>query len=190
MSEHRQPISEDCKSIGKNSPVHFQMKPKASVFLRAPSLRSTNCPSNYVLSPHSNIHIFSKGSRPFQSRPLSTAVTQERSHPGDSVYKEHLYKTYQALRFVKSLPEPSEKEINEKRVRLKRRKGFENRRTVVFDLDETLVHCVEDPESADVRICINFPSGEQIYAGINIRPYVQQLPVSYTHLTLPTNREV
>jgi len=36
---------------------------------------------------------------------------------------------------------PSEEEIAHKKVKLPRRKGYENKKTVVFDLDETLIHC-------------------------------------------------
>lgn len=40
-------------------------------------------------------------------------------------------------------------------------------------MDETLVHCVDDPatQSSDVILEVTFPSGEKAEAGINIRPY-------------------
>jgi CTD small phosphatase-like protein 2 len=43
----------------------------------------------------------------------------------------------------------------------------------VFDLDETLVHCIEDYKKCDVDrlIQVKFPSGEVATAGINIRPF-------------------
>lgn len=46
-------------------------------------------------------------------------------------------------------------------------------KTVIFDLDETLVHCVEDVKNnkADRLIKVQFPNGESATAGINIRPY-------------------
>ena len=45
---------------------------------------------------------------------------------------------------------------------------------MIFDLDETLIHCVDDieAETPDVVLKITFPNGEVIDAGINIRPYV------------------
>ena len=46
-------------------------------------------------------------------------------------------------------------------------------KTAIFDLDETLVHCVDDADSqeTDVVLEICFPNGEVAEAGINIRPY-------------------
>jgi CTD small phosphatase-like protein 2 len=44
---------------------------------------------------------------------------------------------------------------------------------MIFDLDETLIHCVDDieQESPEVVLNIKFPNGEVVDAGINIRPY-------------------
>ena len=46
-------------------------------------------------------------------------------------------------------------------------------KTVVFDLDETLVHCVDDPDTQDpdIVLTVTFPGGEKVGAGINVRPY-------------------
>jgi CTD small phosphatase-like protein 2 len=50
------------------------------------------------------------------------------------------------------------------------------KKTAIFDLDETLVHCVDDPETqkSDVLLEIKFPNGEIADAGINIRPYAME----------------
>ena len=54
-----------------------------------------------------------------------------------------------------------------------RRPGYENKKTVIFDLDETLVHCCDNIEDCkpDVVLPVQFPSGEVINAGLNIRPH-------------------
>lgn len=45
------------------------------------------------------------------------------------------------------------------------------KKTVIFDLDETLIHCNENNNlPADVYLPILFPSGDKVKAGINIRP--------------------
>jgi CTD small phosphatase-like protein 2 len=46
-------------------------------------------------------------------------------------------------------------------------------KVLIFDLDETLIHCVDDMENEnpDVVLKINFPNGEIVEAGINLRPY-------------------
>lgn len=50
------------------------------------------------------------------------------------------------------------------------------KRTLIFDLDETLIHCNESNESpADVTLPILFPSGETIDAGINVRPFCREM---------------
>lgn len=50
------------------------------------------------------------------------------------------------------------------------------RKTLIFDLDETLIHCNEDQAGeCDTRVPVTFPNGEQILAGINIRPHATEL---------------
>lgn len=45
-------------------------------------------------------------------------------------------------------------------------------KTVVFDLDETLIHCTDNGEhQPDLTLPIIFPHGEIVEAGINVRPY-------------------
>ena len=50
-------------------------------------------------------------------------------------------------------------------------------KTVVFDLDETLIHCVDDvdADNPDVIIPIQFSEEpEPVLAGINIRPFARE----------------
>ena len=52
-----------------------------------------------------------------------------------------------------------------------------HKKTIIFDLDETLVHCVEtsENEQVDIEISIKFRDEEDsIVAGINIRPGVRE----------------
>jgi CTD small phosphatase-like protein 2 len=93
----------------------------------------------------------------------------------ENFYKEHLFNTFQALKFVRKLPAVDLLQLQQKKVLIPKKVGFENRKTLVFDLDETLVHCVEDPsEKADIEVVINFPSGEWVQAGVNVRPYAKE----------------
>ena len=51
------------------------------------------------------------------------------------------------------------------------------KKTIIFDLDETLIHCVDDieQEDPDEVIEIHFEDEEgPVHAGINIRPYMYE----------------
>lgn len=50
------------------------------------------------------------------------------------------------------------------------------KKLAIFDMDETLIHCVDDIETQDPDIVleIDFPDEEMVYAGINIRPYIME----------------
>lgn len=51
-----------------------------------------------------------------------------------------------------------------------------DKKTIVFDLDETLIHCNETTSIPhDVALPITFPTGEVIEAGINIRPHAKEV---------------
>ncbi|OMJ73939.1 hypothetical protein SteCoe_27283 [Stentor coeruleus] len=54
---------------------------------------------------------------------------------------------------------------------LPRIKGYEGKKTLVLDLDETLTHSVKSPNQSHVRINIT----EDSVVNINIRPYAQDL---------------
>lgn len=103
-----------------------------------------------------------------------TQVAAASSKNKDEIYSEHLFQTFQALKIVNSLPPVDLEQLKEKRVDVPRRAGYEGKKTLVFDLDETLVHCCENPDEMhpDVFLPVTFPNGEVINAGMNIRPYV------------------
>jgi CTD small phosphatase-like protein 2 len=71
------------------------------------------------------------------------------------------------------LPQPQKSEIKSKTVKLPPYKLGRIKKTIIFDLDETLVHCIDDIERnpCDQEISVTFPNGETVKAGINIRPY-------------------
>ena len=49
----------------------------------------------------------------------------------------------------------------------------DKKKTIIFDLDETLVHCIDDIDTQpyDLPLSVKFSTGETIEAGINIRPF-------------------
>jgi CTD small phosphatase-like protein 2 len=71
------------------------------------------------------------------------------------------------------MPQVDPAQLSAKRITLARRPEKAGKKTLVFDLDETLVHCCDDiaTSNPDVVLPITFPTGEVVNAGINIRPY-------------------
>ena len=132
--------------------------------------------SREVESPRpETIHSESKteGISSFVTSVSSSSSPNEQSNQ-DKIYRDHLFNTFQALKFVRKLQPVDKTLLNNKQMNLPKRQGYENKKTLIFDLDETLVHCVDASEkhTADVIITVRFPNGQSVKAGINIRPYV------------------
>ena len=74
---------------------------------------------------------------------------------------------------MKTVNQPSNEELAQKQVTLPYSR---HQKTIIFDLDETLVHCIDDIETTpyDLPISVTFPSGETVEAGINIRPFAYE----------------
>ncbi|CDW72048.1 nli interacting factor-like phosphatase family protein [Stylonychia lemnae] len=90
------------------------------------------------------------------------------------LHKLHLLQTLQSLQYIKQVERPSEDEISKKSIFLPPpRIPQQQKKTLIFDLDETLIHCIDDLESEvpDTILNIAFPNGEMVQAGINVRPY-------------------
>ncbi|KAM3147099.1 hypothetical protein pb186bvf_000815 [Paramecium bursaria] len=92
------------------------------------------------------------------------------------IYREHFYQTYQGI-YVAQLLKPAEpSDLKNKQVQLKKKECYKDKITLVFDLDETLVHCNETTQLPyDVLLQIQINPVEIIKAGINIRPGAVQL---------------
>lgn len=133
----------------------------------------------YTFSPKSNT-LSTKGLRDTsKSQDISSYVTsikkQKSSKTSEHLYKEHLFNTFQALKFVRKLPPVDLVQLQQKKVKIPRKPGFEHKKTIVFDLDETLVHCVDELNGEpDVKLDVIFPTGETIQAGVKIRPFAKE----------------
>lgn len=104
------------------------------------------------------------------------ASPQDVKAKADAIYREHLFQTFQALKFVRNLPAVDSVQLRSKRVTLPKPIGYTSKKTAVFDLDETLVHCCDsiEQEHPDVVLPITFPTGEVVSAGIKVRPYAKE----------------
>ena len=98
---------------------------------------------------------------------------EDESNAFSDVHKMHMIQTLQGLLFIRSLPEVSKEEINSKKVFLPPPNDPKKQKVIVFDLDETLVHCMEEfePSEVDHVLTIEFPNNEVVDAGLNIRPH-------------------
>lgn len=93
--------------------------------------------------------------------------------PQAQEFRTHFHQTLQSLCFLKSLNLEGYKTSGEE-VWLPDQET--PRKTLIFDLDETLIHCNENQEvPSDVSVEVVFPTGEKIKAGINVRPGAQQI---------------
>lgn len=102
-----------------------------------------------------------------QVRPKMIEKTKKLK--SDAIYKEHLYQTCQALKFIKEIQPVTFVQLNDKKVNFPKRPGYENKKTVIFDLDETLVHCNQDYQKPkpDVVLPVKFYTGEIIKVNSN-----------------------
>jgi len=111
----------------------------------------------------------------------STSLEKHHRNWNDSdyfcqIYKEHFIQSFQALTFCKYLKPVDPKLLAQKKVFLPKKASHKDKKSIIFDLDETLIHCNESTEiPSDVVLPIKFPHGEIIEAGINIRPYAVEI---------------
>ena len=47
-------------------------------------------------------------------------------------------------------------------------------KTLVLDMDETMIHCFIGPDKADKQMPFTLPTGERVLGKMNIRPYLKQ----------------
>ena len=93
------------------------------------------------------------------------------------LHKQHFEHTLSALHFIRNyLTVVSEEEIMDKLITLPEPWNPDHKKVLIFDMDETLIHCVDDIETQnpDVILEIDFPGEETVCAGINLRPYLMQ----------------
>lgn len=105
------------------------------------------------------------------ANPLKKLISQQAAKPKEVTYDEYLQQSLTSLNFIKTFPPVDLKQLKEKRIIVPKKKGYETKKTLIFDLDETLVHCCTGDEPADTTLKITLPSGHIVDAGLNIRPF-------------------
>lgn len=104
-------------------------------------------------------------------QPSSAALEAPQSPKHTEAVKEHWRLTLQSLLLASQTPLPDLTSIRDRAVSLPRL--FPTRKTLILDLDETLVHC--DSTNPEVILLIALPAGASGTAGISVRPFVREL---------------
>ncbi|KAL4505421.1 hypothetical protein ABPG72_002483 [Tetrahymena utriculariae] len=91
------------------------------------------------------------------------------------LFRQHFLQTCQGVLYSNLARPVNPKDLVTKKVQLGPRNP-KYKKTLIFDMDETLIHCNESASTpSDVIIDVRFPTGEYIQAGINIRPYAIEI---------------
>ena len=68
------------------------------------------------------------------------------------------------MQYIKTLSGVNKQELRKRMIKLPPPREHLIKKTIIFDLDETLVHCVDDIENnpCDEVIDVTFPNGETV----------------------------
>lgn len=104
-----------------------------------------------------------------------TSATEKRESGQKREFYDHFLASVQSLEYIEHTDKPEDDDIIGKKVYLPpKREGI--KKTLIFDLDETLIHCNENPSApCDVKVPIKFTGGEVIEANICIRPFAKEV---------------
>lgn len=133
-------------------------------------------PLRPITGSHTHLPPHHSPKKPSPSPPLSSFLTQSKPQrdKAERLERKHALSVLQGLRLGRSLPAVDQGTLIMKRVSLGRKPGCSGRKTLIFDLDETLIHCCSDISQADVKLPIILPSQQVTTVGIQIRPYVHE----------------
>ena len=92
----------------------------------------------------------------------------------ENQFYSHYLHNIQSMQYISTLQPLEEDDFIEKKVYLPPKRD-PCMKTLILDLDETLVHCDEDLTlPADLKIPIKFTGGEIVHCGVTIRPHAKQ----------------
>ena len=177
IEESIPPVFASRFNLGRLSPISSTPKARGSFISSSVSKSFSATPKS--MSQHHKVPLVfiinSNNLKEKGSSAINTSAETEdysKSEKFSLIYKDHLLQTYKSLRLARDLRPVDIQQLRSKRVTLARRRGYEYKKTVIFDLDETLVHCCDDNSiDATVILPIRAPSGETIDVAICVRPF-------------------
>lgn len=105
-----------------------------------------------------------------------TRSIEDEEEEENQAHKIHMLQSLQALQYLKTISTPPIEELKSKCINLPPYRNANIKKTLILDMDETLIHCVDDIETEKPQhiIDVEFEDGEVVSAGINIRPFVYE----------------
>ncbi|CAD8117974.1 unnamed protein product [Paramecium sonneborni] len=105
---------------------------------------------------------------------LQNAILNQNSRNSD-IFREHIVVSFTYIPMIQK-SNIDDKQIQEKKLNIPITKNKKYNKTIIFDMDETLMHCNEDEnDKCQFKIPIEFEDGERIVAGINIRNFAKEI---------------
>ncbi|CAD8074303.1 unnamed protein product [Paramecium primaurelia] len=128
--------------------------------------------------PHSFKQIAQKGpsqiSHLYYVGDLQNAILNQKSQ-SSALFREHIQSSFTYIPIIKNL-QIDQEQIKKKLLNIPLNLNKKYNKTIIFDMDETLIHCNEDEnDKCQFKIDIQFEDGEIIEAGINIRNFAKEI---------------
>lgn len=108
----------------------------------------------------------------FQDREFKSNQENKPNPGGKKItFYEHFIQSTQSIIYIQNSEKPKDDELLDRKVYLPPQQNGD-KKTLIFDLDETLIHCNDNPEApCDIKVPIKFKGGDVVEAGLVIRPY-------------------
>ncbi|CAD8095812.1 unnamed protein product [Paramecium primaurelia] len=105
---------------------------------------------------------------------LQNAILNQNARNSE-MFREHIVVSFTYIPLIqKSVID--NKQIQDKKLNIPFAQNKKYNKTIIFDMDETLMHCNEDEnDKCQFKIPIEFEDGERIVAGINIRNFAKEI---------------
>ncbi|CAD8200110.1 unnamed protein product [Paramecium octaurelia] len=105
---------------------------------------------------------------------LQNAILNQNAKNSE-MFREHIVVSFTYIPLIQK-SEIDIKQIEDKKLHIPQARNKKYNKTIIFDMDETLMHCNEDEnDKCQFKIPIEFEDGERIVAGINIRNFAKEI---------------